>query len=117
MFGIGTDIVEIARVEHWPAEAEMLCLVFTRSEKDAAMTRKYPAKYFAAVFAVKEAFMKAAGTGWGEGIQWKDIEVSNAINGWGMKLHNRAAELCEAKRVFVSASCSRDHAVAMVVIE
>lgn len=116
MLGIGTDVVETSRVEHWTDDPDMLSLVFTAAERDAAMQMKYPERYLAVAFAVKESFMKAAGTGWDDGVQWRDIEVSDGRKGWAVRLYNRAKELCGDRAVFVSTGCSRDMAVALVVI-
>ena len=117
MLSIGTDIVETSRVEHWADDADMLSLVFTMTERDSAINRKYPQRYLAVALAVKESFMKAVGTGWGDGVQWRDIEVSDGRKGCAVTLYNRAKELCEGRNVFVSTSCSRDLAVALVAIE
>ena len=117
MLGIGTDIVETSRVAHWVHDTDILSLVFTIAERDTAMNKKYPHRYLAAALAVKEAFMKAAGKGWGGGLQWTDIEVSHGRGGWFVQLYKRAKDLCENRNVFVSAGCSRDLTIALVVIE
>jgi len=117
MKGIGTDIVEIARVKHWKDDADMLSLVFSRGERDAAMSRKCSHRHLAAAFAVKEAFMKAVGVGWGAGVQWQDIEALDEHCRVRVKLHNRAKELCGEGTVHASACCSRYMALAVVAIE
>src|ERR1700749_4175642 len=45
-------------------------------KKPAGMYQSYAGK-----LAAKEAFMKAMGTGWSQGLQWRDIEVLNDQNG------------------------------------
>ncbi|MGO9614591.1 MAG: holo-ACP synthase [Dissulfurispiraceae bacterium] len=117
MLGLGTDIVETSRVEHWVDDDDMLSLVYTMSERKEARNKKYPHKYLAAAFAVKEAFMKALGTGWGAGVQWKDIEMSDEGNGRSVRLYNKAKELCGDRAVLVSTGCSRSLVVAVVTIE
>jgi holo-[acyl-carrier protein] synthase len=116
MQGFGTDIVEIARLKHWKDDTDMLSFVFCQTERDAAMGRKCGHRHLATAFAVKEAFMKAVGTGWGSGIQWKDIETFYEDRRVAVRLHNRAKELCGNRKVFVSAGCSRDLAIAVVAI-
>ena len=43
--------------------------------------RRIKFERYAARFAAKEAGMKALGTGWRRGIQWKDFEVVNLPSG------------------------------------
>jgi holo-[acyl-carrier protein] synthase len=117
MLSLGTDIVEISRVKHWADDPDMLSFVFTKSERDATMAARYPHRRLAAVFAVKEALLKAAGTGWGEAIRWSDIEVSGLGSDCEVRLYNSAKDLCGSGRVFASCDCSKEHAVALVVID
>lgn len=115
--GIGTDIVMISRIEHWVSDDVMLEKVFTNEEKLHCLKKKYPHKHLAYIFAAKEAFMKAIGTGWSNDVEWKDIEVINNRGVLSMQFHNRANELCNGKRVFAAASFSGDLAVATVLID
>jgi holo-[acyl-carrier protein] synthase len=117
MHGIGADIVEISRVTKWINDKDALSLIYTERER-ACVTKPGRAAWdLAAAFAVKEAFMKALGTGWGDGVQWKDIEVINENKGISVRLYNRAKELCGDRRVFVSADCAGTLAVALVVVD
>ncbi|MBI5026548.1 MAG: holo-ACP synthase [Nitrospirae bacterium] len=117
MRGVGTDIVMISRIEHWVKDAVMLEKVFTEEEKLYCLKKKHPHKHLASFFAVKEAFMKAIGTGWSNGVGWKDIEVINKEGVLSVKLSNGAKELCDGQRVFVSTSFSSALAIATVVID
>ena len=86
IFGVGTDIVELARVqatydrfgEHFvrrilmPEEVEL----FRRS--------KWPVRFLAMRFAGKEAAAKAMGTGFRHGIWVRDIGITS--NDWGRPL-------------------------------
>jgi len=117
MWGIGTDLVEISRVVHWTDDADMLTQVFTTEERKAAMSVKYPHRRLAVFFAVKEAFMKAIGTGWGDGVVWQDIEARIDGRRVYLRLYGRAAELCNGRRVFASACCSEGLALATVVLD
>lgn len=117
MYGIGTDIVIISRVIPWLDDNAMLDYVFTQKEVMIASKKRSPHKYFASIFAVKEAFMKAIGTGWGNGVSWKDIEVFfHEKNTASIELYNKTKEFCKGKRVFVSTSCEDTVAVALVVV-
>ncbi len=75
MLRIGTDIVTISRVSHWIKDSDALAYIYTENERSSVLKMKLVSRHLAASFAVKEAFMKAIGTGWGDGVQWKDIEL------------------------------------------
>lgn len=79
ILGIGTDIIEIDRIQHNinRYESRFLNRIFTLREQEYCMKRKYPALHFAGRFAAKEAVVKALGTGFSQNISWTDIEVSN----------------------------------------
>jgi holo-[acyl-carrier protein] synthase len=77
IYGIGIDIVEVARVA---ASIEQfgdrfLHRIFTAGERDYCFDKSVPSIHFAARFAAKEAVAKALGTGIGESVGWTDIEV------------------------------------------
>ena len=73
--GIGIDVVEIKRIreimDKWGDK--FLKKVFTEREISYAQSKINPAQHFAARFAAKEAFAKAAATGWKGSFRWKDI--------------------------------------------
>ena len=56
--------------------------VFTERERDYCTRRgAVAAQHFAARWAAKEAFLKALGTGWHDGIAWHDVEVAHRDSG------------------------------------
>lgn len=116
MNAIGIDIVSLSRVEPWVRDSMMLEKVFTDNERLYCLKKRYPQKLLAAFFAAKEAGMKAIGTGWGGGVEWRDIEVINENDVFSIKLYNKARELCINKKIFVSVSCADTLAIATVVI-
>jgi len=122
---IGIDLIEIARLEMVLARRgdRFRARVFTDGEISYCERRASPAKFasYAARFAAKEAVMKALGTGWSDGIAWKDVEVVCELSGApSIQLHGRALERMReigAIRVHVSLSHSGDLAVAQAVLE
>jgi holo-[acyl-carrier protein] synthase len=117
MCGIGTDIVNISRIAHWTSDNDILDFVFTHKEKTTVLKRKYAHRHFAVIFAAKEAFMKAIGMGWGEGVRWKDIEVFDDDGRLLIQPYNMAQDVCGNRKIFVSADCTGDIAVAIVAID
>ena len=121
--GIGTDIVEVSRVEGETARhgPEFLQQVFTAAEIEYCERRRRKYESYAARFAAKEAFFKALGTGGRDGITWQEIEI--VLDGRGrpdLALRGRAKELADERGVtgvHVSLSHSRELAAAVVVLE
>src|SRR5256885_14770135 len=92
---IGIDIVEIARLgEVFARRGERFrARVFTQNEIDYCERRASRLASYAARFAAKEAMMKALGTGWAEGIGWRDVEVVRGESGApAVHLYGRALE-------------------------
>ncbi len=120
---IGIDIVEISRIEEKLSQGNTRFLnrVFTVGEIEYCEKRAAKFASYAARFAAKEAVMKALGTGWGDGVGWKEIEVINdaagkpAINLTG-RAQEKFAEL-GARISHLSLSHSKDSAIAQVIFE
>jgi holo-[acyl-carrier protein] synthase len=77
IIGIGLDATEVPRMAEVIARhgERFLARVFTADEIAYCQAHRHAAQHFAARFAVKEAAMKALGTGYAQGVVWKDIEV------------------------------------------
>lgn len=122
VIGIGTDLVEINRIQRLINEQgdRFIKRVFTPSEQKRAEASAFPASSYAKRFAAKEAFVKAIQTD-EDGIAWTDIEVVNASSGApGFILKGKALEaltsLNSKADVFLSLSDTETLAQAMVVI-
>ena len=70
--GLGTDLVGIARIRGvWQRHgATFLDRTYTPAEQAYALEAADPAERLAARWAVKEAAMKALGTGWAQGVRF-----------------------------------------------
>ena len=102
VFGIGTDIVECARIAKMIEKHQELFIdrVYTRVEIEYCSKRKAAVQHYAGRWAAKEAILKALGTGWAKGISWTDIEVRNEMGGQPrVRLGGGAREVCEAKGI------------------
>jgi len=123
IIGTGLDLVEIARfrslLDRWGER--VLERLFTASERAACLARPDPVPGLAARFAAKEAFFKAAGTGYGRGGAWTDVEVWNDDHGApALRLAGRAERIARergARRAHVSLSHTGTTAAAHVVLE
>lgn len=119
--GIGVDMLEIARMERAiKRRPSFLKRVFTDEERVYCDSCARPAEHYAARFAAREAVLKALGTGFSEGIGFKDVSVTN--DEWGKPiavLSGRAAEVAAERgvqEVALSLSHTRDVAVANAVL-
>ena len=84
IIGIGSDLCNIERIERSIERFgdRFLQRVFTDVERAKADSRPYTrAGTLAKRFAAKEAFSKAVGTGFKQGVFMKDIGVVNAPSG------------------------------------
>ncbi|MSO20598.1 MAG: holo-ACP synthase [Acidobacteria bacterium] len=121
--GSGVDIAEVARVREVLARhgERFLQRVFTPLEIAYCQRHKNSVERFAARFAAKEAAMKALGTGWRNGVTWKDFEVANEPSGKPtLRLTGKAAEICAAlggQRIHLSMTHTEATAFAQVIIE
>ncbi len=77
IFGIGTDIVECARILRMIERYGELFLrrVYTEREISYCQGRKRATEHFAGRWAAKEAIFKSLGTGWRKGMCWTDLEI------------------------------------------
>lgn len=120
--GMGTDIIEIARLEKQLAKSDKLAKrILTESEFSVFEQHAHPARFLAKRFAAKEAAVKAIGIGIGNGISWQHVEVRNLESGQPV-LHFSGyfAELCEQRGIqhsFISISDEQNYAVATVILE
>ncbi len=117
----GIDLVDCARL----AEAidrhgeRFLRRVFTAAEREYCLARKRRIEHLAGRFAAKEAVLKVLGTGWRGGVQWTDIEVTNAPSGEpSVALCGRCAELAACRgvgRILLSITHIESHAMASAI--
>ena len=83
IFGLGTDIVNIKRMEKSLKKngLKFKNKIFSKNEILYCEKKTNPSSYYAKRFAAKEAFSKALGTGIRKGISLKNIEISNNSKG------------------------------------
>lgn len=122
IFGVGTDIIEVQRVEEKLKRTQGLkTKLFTHGEIAYCDAMHRPAQHYAARFAAKEAFLKAMGTGWTGGHKFSEIEIVKNTQGKPeLFVHGKVDEFCRAHRIIgmqVSLSHIKDLAKAVVVLE
>jgi holo-[acyl-carrier protein] synthase len=99
---IGLDLARIDRLEkvHARHGDRLLERLFTDGERAYCDRRASRMASYAGRFAVKEAVMKALGTGWSSGVTWKDIEVvRKSGSAPELALHGRTASIAREKGI------------------
>jgi holo-[acyl-carrier protein] synthase len=83
ILGIGSDIIDIRRIERTLERygERFIARVFTDIERAKSDRRANRAASYAKRFAAKEACAKALGTGFSQGVFWRDLGVVNLPSG------------------------------------
>lgn len=121
--GLGTDIVEIARIEVQLAKGSdrLAKRVLTSNELKIFNQSTQPARYLAKRFAAKEAAAKALGTGIGRGVSFQHIETSNNGDGAPLIEFSQGAQerlaLLGGKLGHISIADEKHYATATVILE
>ena len=119
IIGIGTDIVEIARLDKSLESVKKHCF----SPAEIAYCDKYRESlpHYAGRWAAKEAFAKALGSGFGGACAWLDLEILNNECGKPeMHLSGTSLQTFEklgGKTIHLSISHEKNYATAFVIIE
>jgi len=122
IIGIGFDMAEVSRIEsvlsRWGDRFEKR--VFTEHEIAYCRCKKNCFQGLACRFAAKEAVFKALGTGWQNGVGWKDIEVTNDHLGKPyITLSGQTEQLSRqlgVRSIFVSMTNTKDYGAAQVIL-
>ena len=97
IFGIGTDILEISRVENvWSKYGEQFARrLLLAQEYELFAVAKNPVRFLAMRFAAKEAVVKAMGTGFGNGMWIRDVgTVPNSLGQPQVIFSERGGAVC-----------------------
>jgi holo-[acyl-carrier protein] synthase len=121
--GMGIDIAEVPRIRAVIEAQRERFLRRVYTEDEVAYCEEFKNKYerYAGRFAVKEAAMKALGTGWSRGVRWVDVEVVRqrgsrptlALRGEAKKIADRMG----VKHIAVSITHTAEQALAQVIFE
>ncbi len=123
IYGIGTDLVSVKRIEDalFRFGDRFLHRVLSEAEVLEYARSSQPARFLAKRFAAKEALSKAWGTGIGEAIGWHDVGVGHDSRGKPLIAPSAALSEKFAQEKIVAAHISlsdeNDHALAFVVLE
>jgi len=123
IYGVGTDVVEIGRIEKALARfgERFARRILCEPELKRFKNHRLPAAYLAKRFAAKEAFTKALGTGIHAPANWHGVWVRNLPSGKPvLEFSENLAKLLEQRRILhshVSLTDERGVAMATVILE
>ena len=122
ILGLGVDVVEINRFKKIKNNKKIIKRIFTTYE-NRYCENKNKILCFAKRFAAKEAFVKALGTGFRDGINLSNIEIRNSKLGMpsiviSKFLKKKIIKKFKLKKfkVFLSISDEKKYAIANVII-
>src|SRR5260221_9384638 len=121
--GMGIDVAEVPRIRAVieSQRDRFLRRVFTLDEVAYCEQFKNKFERYAGRFAVKEAAMKALGTGWSKGVRWMDIEVVRQKGGRPtLALAGEAGKIAKqlgVKHIALSITHTAAQAFAQVIFE
>ena len=122
--GVGVDIVKNKRIQSSLKNRNFIDRTFSKTE--ILISKKFENKtnYFSKRFAAKEAFAKALGTGFRQGLNFKDIQILNNKLGKPYYLINyKIKSLIKKKKkvknfdLFLSISDEKEYSVAFTIIQ
>ena len=122
LYGIGTDIVSVSRIQKSVKNRKFLERLFSKTEISRCSKLTNSNNCFAKRFAAKEAFSKALGTGFANGINFNEIVVMNEKNGKPLiKLKGKTMTIIKKKlkqkiKINLSLSDEKKYALAFVTI-
>jgi holo-[acyl-carrier protein] synthase len=123
IFGVGTDIVELSRVQETLDRFgdHFVDRLLMDEERALFEANRWPVRFLAMRFAAKEATVKAMGTGFRNGMWIRDVGIIN--NDWGRPLviySERGQGVCDSLGIGASHVSLTDDAgliVAFAVVE
>ncbi len=122
MIAIGTDILEIKRIDEVLSRLgeRFVRRILTEQEQAEYRDSGQPARLLAKRFAAKEAIAKALGTGIGRGVSWQDMQIEHNDSGAPLvRLSGGALEVVQRRggsRVELSLADEQDYVVAFAVL-
>ena len=123
IYGIGTDLVNIKRIEDalFRFGDRFLHRILNEEEVVEYAKSSQPARFVAKRFAAKEAFSKAFGTGIGEIVGWHDIRVTHDALGKpqieASEVLRKVLAMKQIVHSHISITDETEQAMAFVVIE
>ncbi len=124
ILGVGIDIVKNNRFKILIRKGNFILRTFSKNEISFSKKKNMKIPFFAKRFAAKESFSKSLGTGIGNNLNFKDIEILNDKFGKPYlrktkKISNLIYKKFKVKKynLFLSISDEKDYSIAFTIIQ
>ena len=124
IIGIGVDIVNNQRIKNSIKKKKFISRVFTKNEIVMSKNIKFKKNYYAKRYAAKESLVKAIGTGFRDGLNFKDIEILNDKLGKPYYIISKKIKkfILKKKKIknfylFLSISDEKEYSIAFTIIQ
>ena len=123
IFGVGTDIVELSRIQatYDRFGDHFVDRLLMEEERELFLNNKWPVRFLAMRFAAKEATVKAMGTGFRHGMWIRDVGVVNNDRGRPLVIYSKRGQgVCDSLGIGASHVSLTDDAgliLAFAVVE
>ena len=122
--GIGVDIVDNKRFTNLVKDKKFINRTFSKKEISNSKNISNKINFYSKRFAAKESFAKALGTGFRNGLNFKDVEILNNNLGKPYYLENikikqfiKKIKKIDNFELFLSISDEKDYSVAFTIIQ
>ncbi len=123
IIGNGVDIIDNSRIKRSIKKKGFLKRIYSNKELIEAKKIKNKVNFFAKRFAAKEAFVKSLGTGFRNGINFKDISINNDLYGKpkiqvssNIKQYIKKKLKVKNYKIFLSLADEKNYSIAYVII-
>ena len=122
--GIGVDIIHNKRINTLIKKKSFINRTYSNNEITNSKKISNKTNYFAKRFAAKESLVKAIGSGFRDGINFKDVEISNNKLGKPYYIINKKIRNFLKKKLnlnnfelFLSISDEKEYSIAFTIIQ
>ena len=115
--GSGIDILATSRFCNLKHKSEFISTFLTPKEKKRARLHFRRDSFYAALFTMKEAILKALGCGLSRGSLWQHVELDTTVLPRISRSLIRLTGEHPVERVHVSVACTKDYALSIALAE
>ena len=124
ILGTGVDIVENLRIKKSLQKKQFISRIFSSNEILLSKKFKNKTNYYSKRFAAKEAFAKSIGTGFRDGLNFKDVSViNNKLGKPSFLITDKLKKIVKRQfrtssfNFFLSISDEKKYSIALVILQ
>jgi len=124
ILGTGVDIVENLRIKKSLQKKQFISRIFSSNEILLSKKFKNKTNYYSKRFAAKEAFAKSIGTGFRDGLNFKDVSIiNNKLGKPSFLITDKLKKIVKRQfrtssfNFFLSISDEKKYSIALVILQ